>query len=172
MAFRLGKSKFDQLVLDYLPAAHRFAIRLTGNIHDAEDIMQEALLRASRGRRNFRGQSKFSTWLFRIVINTFRDHLGKSASQEEITKEVADKKTLDPFLYVANKEVGEVVAQAVSSLPERQREVIVLKLYEGFETGEVAEILGISEQNVRTNLHYARQELRKLLAPFLNEGKT
>ena len=83
------RAAFDRLIVEAIPAMLRFATRLCGNTTDAEDIMQDALLRAARNWRSFRGDAKISTWLFRIVINVFRDrHRALEPTEQEIA--VAD----------------------------------------------------------------------------------
>jgi RNA polymerase sigma-70 factor (ECF subfamily) len=167
----VDRPSFDRLMLDHLPAAHRLAIRLTGNLDRAEDLVQEAMLRASRSWDSFRMQSKFTTWLFRIVINVFRDQLRKRAVVETVTEEVVDQGALDPSEVLSGAELGELVARLVSWLPPRQREVLVLVAYEQMRPSEAAQVLGISEQSARTNLHFARQTLRKQLAAYLGEDR-
>ncbi len=163
----VDRTTFDRLVLEHLPAAQRFAIRLTGNPHAAEDLMQDALLKAHRGWQGFRGDSRFTTWLFQIVINCFRDRLGKSDATEPISNEVPDRHSADPSQEMQGQELGELVAAEISKLPPRQREVLVLIAYEQLSIGEVATMLTVNEQNVRTNLHLARERLRQKLQRYL-----
>jgi RNA polymerase sigma-70 factor (ECF subfamily) len=168
----VDRDSFDRLMLEHLAAAQRLAIRLTGELDRSEEIVQEAMLRASRAWQSFRGQSRFTTWLFQIVINVFRDQLRKRANRNEpVGDDVADRRADDPSHALAGAELGELVARHVSSLPPRQREVLVLVAYEQMPPEQVAELLGISDQNVRTNLHFARQTLKKQLAEYLGEDR-
>jgi RNA polymerase sigma-70 factor (ECF subfamily) len=75
MSSAIDRQTFDRLVLEHLASAQRFAIRLSGDPHDAEDLMQDALLKAHRSWQSFKGQSKFTTWFYAIIINCFRDRL-------------------------------------------------------------------------------------------------
>ena len=169
MGLQLSRREFERLVVEHLPSAGRFAIRLTGDPDVAEEIMQEALLRASRSWKTFGGRSGFSTWLVRIVINAFRDHLAKAGRHNETLREdLADTRAPDPPSQAAASEIGEIVARAVSSLPPRQREVLVLTAYERLSTSAVSELLGVSEQAVRTSLYHARQKLRGDLGRHLD----
>jgi RNA polymerase sigma-70 factor, ECF subfamily len=172
MRSTLDRHTFDRLVLDNLPAMQRFAIRLTGDVHLAEDVVQDALLRAHRSWQTFRGEAKFMTWLLRIVVNCFRDRTTtRSASQRlagELKEDVRDAKASDPSDAMQSREFGERVAMEVSRLPPRQREVLVLIAYEQVAIADVAVVAGVSEQDVRTNLHLARERLRARLAKYVN----
>jgi RNA polymerase sigma-70 factor (ECF subfamily) len=167
----LDRAAFDRLVVEHIPAALRLAIRLCGDPHVAEDIAQEALLRAAKGWKMFRGESKFSTWLFRIVINAARDQMStKAQAAEEVEEETVAASDLSPLATVQAQEFGTIVARCVGMLPARQREVLVLHSYEGFSDAQIATALGISDQNVRTTLHLARERMRAMLARYASEA--
>lgn len=165
----LDRSSFDRLVREHLPAALRFAVRLTGSADAAEEVVQDALVRVSRNWQSFRGDSRFQTWLFGIVANALRDRLAKRPEPERLPEDVLDGRSADPAADVLAGELGELVAKAVSNLPPRQREVLVMIAYEGLTNSEAASALNITEQNVRTNLHLAREQLRVKLAGYLSE---
>ena len=165
----LDENTLNQLVLDHLPYAMRLAVRLTGDPHTAEEIVQEALVRVARSWRSFRGQAHFRTWLFRIVINVFRDQLRHRPTVEQLPEDLCDRRAGDPLVQAANRELGRLIAARVSALPPRQREVLVLTAYESLAPRQVAAILGISEANVHSTLHVARQRLQKELAAYLAE---
>ena len=173
------RTTFDRLVLDHLPAAHRFAIRLTGDGDAAEEVVQDALLRASRGWRTFRGESAFRTWLFQVVVNAFRDHRSAKAiaagraAADGLPDELPDRRSdaRPPPERASAAEQGERVARLVSSLPPRQREVLVLHAYEGLTPSEIAAVLGLSDSNVRASLSFARQRMRELLADLIEEDR-
>ena len=162
----------DRLVAEDLPRTLRFALRLTGCQETAEEVVQEALYRAARAADAFRGQSQFRTWYYRIVISAFRDHRAAAARHRcpgELSDELADPHGEDPSAVTMVDELRKLVAQRISALPSRQREVLVLTVYEQMRPREVAEVLGIDESNVHVNLHYARARLREELAPYLTE---
>ena len=168
----VDRDTFDRLMLEHLSAALRFAIRLLGDPHEAEDLVQDGMLRAARNWQSFRGQSAFRTWLFQILINAFRDRLrGKRAPAEVMDDDVADRRSIDPLIATQGTELAEIVATHVSSLPPRQREVLVLLTYEQVSVSEAAKLLATSEQNVRTNLHFARERLKKDLSAYLSEKR-
>jgi RNA polymerase sigma-70 factor, ECF subfamily len=161
----------DRLVAEHLPAAMRFAARLTGNGEAAEELVQEALYRAVRGVGSFRGQAQFRTWFYRILITAFRDQLVAAARRPyggELAEGLAGRDD-DPAATAMLGELQELVARQISSLPPRQREVLLLISYEQLRPSEAAEVLGISESSVHANLHYARARLREELAAYLSE---
>jgi RNA polymerase sigma-70 factor (ECF subfamily) len=168
MGWDFDRAAFDRLVLEHLPACQRFAVRLTGDGESAEEVVQEAMVRVARGWRSFRGEAKFQTWLFRIVINAWRDrHRGRERGEE--IAEVEDRRGGGPVGEAVGRELGEAVAHAVGALPPRQREVVVMIVYEQMGIAEVAGVLGVTEQNVRTNLHFGRERLREKLRAYLPE---
>ncbi len=164
-------ASLDRLVSDHLPAALRFATRLTGDSDAAEELVQEALLRAVRRWATFRGDAEFRTWLFRIVINVFRDRLRASQPAplpiEDNSEGLCDARIAGPTEAVMQAELEEIVAREVSRLPPRQREVVVLSVYERLSKREVARIVGISEANVYSTLSAARSRLKTRLAPYM-----
>lgn len=167
-----NRGQLDRFVTEQLHEALRFAMRLTGQEETAAEVLQEALFRAARGIGSFRGQSQFRTWFYRIIISAFRDHLTATARQSglsELTDDLADPRGEDPASAALAGELQELIAQRISALPPRQREVLVLVTYEQLPAREVAEVLGISEANVYVNLHHARARLREELASYMTE---
>lgn len=164
------RPSLDELVHAHLSRTLRFAIRLTGDRETAEEIVQESLLRAARGWKSFRGESEFRTWLFRIVINVFRDRQrARHARPCSLPAHLQNPGQLSPPDVAINRELGRLVASRISALPPRQREVLVLTAFEGLTLREVAATLAISEANVHSTLHVARQRLKRELAPYLVE---
>jgi RNA polymerase sigma-70 factor, ECF subfamily len=162
----------DRLVAEHLPDALRFALRLSGCQTEAEEVVQEALCRAVRNIASFRGQAQFHTWFYRILISVFHDRLAASARQKcpgELTDQLSDPRSENPASAAMTHELRDMIAERISALPLRQREVLVLTAYEQLRPREVADVLGISEANVYANLHYARARLREELTPYLTE---
>jgi RNA polymerase sigma-70 factor (ECF subfamily) len=170
MALSGKRATFERRVDDCLPHALRFALRLTGDPDTAEEVVQDAMLRASRAWRSFRGESQFRTWLFRIVINCFRDRVARRRSMDRLPEDVDDMRQGDPGAVAATRELGRIIAHQVSSLPPRQREVLILVSYEGLAPRDIAGMLNITEANVHATLHIARRRLRQQLAPYLAEN--
>jgi RNA polymerase sigma-70 factor (ECF subfamily) len=167
-------STLDRLVVEHLPAALALATRLSGNRDRAEEIVQEALLRVVRGWAMFRGEATFRTWFFRIVINAFRDRLASPDSREvplESAVDPDDACTANPVEAAMAAELGERIAGEVSRLPPRQREVLVLVVYEGMSTRDVANVVGIREANVHSTLSLARLRLKQRLASYFKSAE-
>ena len=166
----------DDLVREHLPAVLRFATRVSGNTHAAEELVQEALLRAVRSWSSFRGEAGFRTWLWRIVINVFRDRLRArslpGAGLEGEPELMMDPRSVEPIDAAMAGELEQRIAQEVSRLPPRQREVLVLTVYEGMSVRSVAEVVGIREANVHATLSAARAQLRTKLARYFNSLET
>jgi RNA polymerase sigma-70 factor (ECF subfamily) len=166
-----GGSNLDRLVETHLPAALRFARRLTGNADAAEDLVGEALLRVAERFATFRGDADFRTWLFRILINVFRDRLrhGSPAtlSIEDEQLDPIDRHARTPAEAMAVSELSDRIAAEVARLPPRQREVLVLVTFEELTVSETSTVLGVTEQNVHSTLSAARARLKERLAPYL-----
>jgi RNA polymerase sigma-70 factor (ECF subfamily) len=160
---------WEVLFQSQIPNALRLAVRLAGNVHDAEDILQESLLRAARARETFRGDCSFRTWLHRIIVNVFRTWASSRPSLETLLDDpVAPCDTTEEQNEQQRR--SELIAQQVSRLPARQREVLVFVTYETMSPQDVAELLGLSIQNVYSNLAAARQQLRKSLGSLMKTG--
>ena len=163
------QTNWDDLFRQQIPDALRLAIRLTGNKHDAEDVVQESFLRAVRARSTFRGESTLRTWISRIVVNVFRSWIARRTLPESLTEDPEERnRTCDQWNEQTERE--ELVARHVSQLPERQREVLVFCVYENMAAADVAELLGLSVQNVYSNLSAAKRQLRESLSPLLKPG--
>jgi RNA polymerase sigma-70 factor (ECF subfamily) len=162
--------ELDRLVTQHLPWALGLATRLTGTPEAAEDVLQEALVRVARSWKSFRKEAEFRTWLYRIVINVFRDWVTrKRLPDAPLPDDPADPRGTDPALEAQTSELGELIAARVSGLPPRQREVMVLTAFEGLSPKETAELLGMTQANVHSALAVARDRLRRELAPYFAE---
>jgi RNA polymerase sigma-70 factor, ECF subfamily len=172
MGWTADRETFDRLMLDHLVAAQRFALRLTGSSIAAEDVVQDALLRAARSWQTFRGDSSFRTWMLRIVINAWHDqHAARPPPPEPLGEDPVDARSDNPADLAAAADLGARVARLVSALPPRQREALVLMTYESLSTAQAAQVMGTSEQNVRTSLHLARQRLKAQLANVMDVNR-
>lgn len=164
------QNDLDRLVTEHLSSALRFATRLTGDGDAAEEVVQDALVRVARSWKSFRGEAEFRTWLFRIVINVFRDRLSAAKpAGRALPPEFADERIGEPAIEAQHTELGALIAACVSALPPRQREVMVLSAYECFSPQEIALLLGIKEANVYSTLRVARERLKQELAPYFAE---
>jgi RNA polymerase sigma-70 factor (ECF subfamily) len=158
---------FDKLVLRYQEPVYRTARRILGSHEDADDAVQEIFLRVLRTIGGFRGESEFSTWLYRIAVNYclnasrrkkiitmlrlddlaagFRDPVDRTAAADEALHETERER---------------ILREGVERLPPRQRTVFVLRLFEGKKFDEIAKMLNISTGGVKASFHHAVRKLR------------
>jgi RNA polymerase sigma-70 factor (ECF subfamily) len=163
MARPIDRNAIDRWVVDHLPAALRMALRLSGDSHVAEDMVQETLCRVLRQWPRFRGESSFKTWMLQILVNVDRDRCRRLRPYQPIEEDdVADSAAPAADQAVA-AELNNDVRTAVDRLPERQREVALLSWGEGLAAGEVAVVLGITEANVYATLHLARKRIAQAI---------
>lgn len=155
------ESAFDELVRRHRRAVYRLAYRLLGNHEEADDVSQEAFLRAYRALRGFRGDSSFRTWISRIAINL-------SLSARQVRAPVVPIQEMPaPGSEAAGPEAAlrKEVRRAVDGLPPRQRQVLVLKVYEGMKFSEIALAAGMSIGTAKATFFQAVRGLRARLAP-------
>lgn len=173
-AQRGGRAAFIELVARYECRIYRLAMRMSHNESDAQEITQEAFLRAHRCVRFFKGESRFGTWLYRIAMNEalMRRRAARRRpvdSLEEVLPGFSDVGTvacaesgIDDL--VDGKTVARRVRQALDQLDESHRATLVLRDLEELTAEQAAEILGVSPEAVRQRAHRARLKLRELLA--------
>lgn len=161
---------FEDLIAQNEKKIMNLIYGMTGDYHLAQDLTQEAFIKAFQAKSDFSGRSKFSTWLYRIAVNVTIDHQRKSCVRKENpAKEVESGATAqnrtcsDPDNACQKKAIRDILFAAIAGLPEQQREVIVLREINGCSTKEVADILGCSTDLVKWRLHKARTALRKIL---------
>ena len=164
-------SRFDELMDRYKARVVNYAYHRLGDVHQAEDVAQEAFMRLFRG--NYNGKARVSTWLFTIVRNCVTDCLrargrrplvlaGEVAAAEGPPEEnPADDPT--PEDVAIRSECAQRVQQALAELPEPQREVVTLKAYGGLTLAETAVVLGCPLPTAKSRLRYAMEKLHRLL---------
>jgi RNA polymerase sigma-70 factor, ECF subfamily len=169
---------FYELVLPYERAVFLAASSLVRNDADAEEVTQEAILKAFKNLPRFRQEAKFSTWLIQICINEAkmklrkdRRHLYESIEEGQqndegdyIPKDFADWREI-PSEALEQKELRKALTRALNSLPEKYRTVLILRDVQHLSINETAKVLGLSEANVKTRLCRARLQMRDALAP-------
>lgn len=176
------REKFYELVKPYERRVFTAAFAILRNAADAEEVAQEAILKALANLKQFRGDSRFSTWLIQIAVNEARmrrrkDHaeimepIGEHQDEEGAytPREFADWREI-PSEALERSEVRELLLEALASLGAKYREVFVLRDIQHLSIEEVAESLGISRASVKTRLLRARLMLRDLLAPRIASG--
>ena len=180
-----SRTAFDTLVRQYEHQVLRLALHLTGSEHDAEDIYQEAFLKAYRYIGNFRFECSFYTWLYRIVTNLCLDHLRRRKSRREdpatvldsrgdemdLLSNVSDTRAMaNPARELDRKRMGESINEALSKLTPRERMVFELKHYQGLKLRTIGEMLSTTEETAKNTLFRATRKLRAHLAD-LRDGK-
>ena len=162
---------FEDLVSKYQQAVFNTIYRYTGTREDVQDLAQEVFIKVWRNAGKFRGESKFSTWLYRIVANHCLNYRRKRRHQHVSLDELAEKGETPESLKVKpdheQKRVVELVRAAVDGLPARQRMALVLSQYEGRSYKEIAEIMRVSVSSVESLIFRARRALRGKLAHAL-----
>lgn len=149
---------FEELVAAHEPMVLRTAYRLLGQLADAQDAAQEVFLRLFRNLRNINGDPK--GWLYRVTVNVCNDHHRRRRPVFELDEHRADPR-LGPEGMITLDERKRLLMQGLARLPERERAAVVLRDIEGLSTAEVAEILGVEEATVRSQISTARVRLAK-----------
>ena len=163
---------FNQLILRWERPIYALAYRTIGREDEARDIVQDTFLRAYRALPRFKGQAKFSSWLYRIALNLCRDWIRKQRRTPtvqtpegmdliELASEQGPVESIEEL--VSRRQMSEAVAIAMKRLPEEQRTAIVLKEYHGLTFQEIAELQGCPLSTVKTRLYQGLSVLRRQL---------
>ena len=182
---RLGDADaFRVLVERHSRPLFRLAFRMTGNQHDAEDVVQESFLRAYRQLGKFDERASFGTWLYRIATNCSLDVMRsrKRRSKQEAAPEADFSEMEDPVLSLPSGdptpdrmamsgEVRERVAEAMDELSASERTAFVLRHFEGMRIEDVSRVLGCQPGAAKHSVFRAVQKLRRALEPFLNGAR-
>ena len=155
-------SGLDTLFERHKDYVFRLAWGFLGGRDLAEDVTQEVFLRIAKGRRRWRARAKFRTLLYQVTLNTCREHRRRRARETALDSDSAERETAvalprDPRLA----DLG----RSLDLLPERQREAVVLRFFEGCDTRETARIMGCREGTVKSHLHRAMAALRQVMEP-------
>ena len=174
---------FEQLIQKYDRNVFRIAQHITQNREDAEDVVQDAFLKAYQNLNKFQGNSKFYTWLVRIAVNEALMRLRKRKADKTVSmdedvetedgsmpREVADWSPNPEQLY-GQSELGDILGKTIQGLPSSFRTVFVLRDVEGLSTEETAEMLGLSVPAVKSRLLRARLQLRERLNRYFKKNK-
>lgn len=171
-------SGFDRMYRDHVDLIYRYAHRLCGETESAKDLVQETFLNAYQGLKDFRGESKVSTWLYTIAsracIRMRRKRKGEPEHELSLEEFVPTSEGefhlqipidgVSPEEALQNKELREALDQAIDKLPKKYRMVLVLRDMEGLSAKEVGTIMGVSERAVKSRLHRARLFVRRELS--------
>ncbi|UII56119.1 RNA polymerase sigma factor SigW [Cytobacillus spongiae] len=168
------QNAYGEIVEVYKDKVFQICYRMLGNRHEAEDIAQEAFIRAYVNISSFHLDRKFSTWLYRIATNLCIDRIRKKKPDYYLDAEVAGTDGLNMYSQIAadtklpeteveTLELQETIQHEISRLPEKYRSVIVLKYIEELSLNEISEVLDLPLGTVKTRIHRGREALRKQL---------
>ena len=174
-----NENAFEELVYRYDRSVLSIALKYTLDENDAKDLYQEVFIRVYRGLKNFRFESEFSTWIYRITTNVClsyksrsKDHLRVSINNnnDDEENEIGEARELiydgsSPEEITSGADIREIVDEAVESLSPKQKMTFILKHYEGYKIREIAEMLNCKEGTVKKYLFEAIKNLRKKLSP-------
>ncbi|HEX9288765.1 MAG TPA: sigma-70 family RNA polymerase sigma factor [Anaeromyxobacteraceae bacterium] len=176
-AARAGdKAAIERLLERHQNRIFRFGMKMCGAVEDAQDVLQETLIAAARGIPDFRGASSVSTWLYTIARSFCLKHHRTSKfapvhveSLDDVASEAHDIADAQrgPEELAAGKQVRTALQDAIGGLDPMYREVLVLRDVEGLSAAEVADVLGLSVEAVKSRLHRARVTVRQVIAPAL-----
>lgn len=173
---------YHDLIRPYEHSVYKMALSYMKNEADAEDVAQEAFLKAFRHLASFRGEAKFGTWLVGIALNEARGRLRRNASvrMESIDRDSEEGSHVSPAILrdwreipseaLERKEIRQLLQSAIGELPDIYREVFLLRDVEELSINETAEVLTITVSTVKVRLHRARMMLQKELAPHLKQA--
>jgi len=179
------KDLFYELVKRHEHSLYNFGLRMCGESRDAEDMVQDTFLNVFRYLDGFRYETRFKNWLYRIATSACIKKRRKStyaperelsleeflpSDESQIPDEVPEW-ALMPIDKLLNRELSDIIRDAILKIPEKYRLVIVLRDLEGFETSETAEILGVTVVNVKVRLHRARLFLREKLKAYFHHDE-
>ena len=166
--------QFEEIVAEYGDFVYNLAYRVLGNPADAEDAAQDAFLAAYRNFARFRGESKVSTWLYRIAVNAALMKLRRDRPRNFLTQTGYDDMQLvsptdGPEKLALNSELREHLERGLDLLPENLKAPVVLRDVQGLSNEEAAEVLEISVSSLKARLHRGRVLLRKHLQPYVEQ---
>jgi RNA polymerase sigma-70 factor (ECF subfamily) len=159
-------SAFEALVRNHQRMIHSLTFRMTGSLADAEDLAQETFIRAYAQIGAFRGTAKFSTWLYRIAVNTCLNWRQSEARRFHLHANCAEEMAaqhLNGETSPAENQMSQQVQAALLKLPAKQRAAVVLTIYDGLNHAEAAHVLGCSETTVSWRVFAARRKLKRWL---------
>ena len=163
---------FEKLVIENERLIYNVALKITGNPDDAEDVAQEAFIKAYRNLGSFRGESRFSGWLYRLCYNAAMDHIRKNRDPNlrSLTNDDGSDAELDvadpaptPEESADRKETQRIVREAVAMLDDDKREILIMREFSGMSYTAIADFLGIEEGTVKSRISRARASLAEIL---------
>ena len=178
---RGDKSAFDFLVIKYQHKIIQLVNRYVKDPSEAQDVAQESFIKAYRALGNFRGDSAFYTWLYRIAINTAKNYLvSRSRRSSDYQVDIQDAEAIEnapqlqgmetPERLLLNQEIIDTIKTAIDKLPEEMRTAIMLREFEGMSYEEIAVAMDCPVGTVRSRIFRAREAIDNKLNPLLEHG--
>jgi len=168
-------SAFEELIETYQNKVFNIAYSMLNNYEDANDVAQEVFIRVYKSIKNFKGESSFSTWLYRITTNVCLDELRKRKNKNvvsidedipfddgEVTRQIVDDGPT-PDIIAEKKEVREIVNEAIGQLSEEHKTVIILRELQGLSYEEISKIINCPQGTVKSRINRARSALKNIL---------
>jgi len=167
-----NKMAFKYLVEKHQQYAFNVAFRVVCNEEDAKDVVQESFIKVWKNINSFDVKLKFTTWMYKIVINSAIDKLRSSRRPnmidiDKVSENLCHLEKDGPDVQLENQELGNMITLISEGLPEKQKLVFVLRDIQGFDSVEVQKMLDMPETSVKSNLYNARQIVRKKLSKLL-----
>ena len=175
------KSAFDLLVRKY---QHRIAAVVSRFIRDyaeCQDVVQDSFIKAYKSLAGFRGESQFYTWMYRIAVNTAKNHLASKKRLPSSDVELEDAEHIDGGIYIQNndtplhellrEEIAQVVSKALAQLPDEIRQAITLREMEGLSYEEIADVMNSPVGTVRSRIFRAREAIDARLRPLYEQQR-
>ncbi len=180
---------FEELMTRHQTRVHSLLVHFVGDRDLAEDLTQEVFLKIYKARETYQPTAKFTTWLYRIVHNLALNALrskrrkpevlfskrstegGVGESSLAIENNILAKSGFLPTRSFDKKEIQEMIHLAIDSLGERQKEALLLNRFEGMSYDQIADVMGLTPQAVKSLLCRARLNLREILLPYMEEGR-
>jgi len=170
---------FERLIEKHQQVAYNVAYRMVGNEEDAKDMTQEAFIKVFKSIGSFREDSSFSTWLYRIVMNTCKDELRKKkikvvsidrdieVGESSVSFEIPDQ-TYSPEVVYEKKQLHQMLSQALTELPETNRIVVIMRDVQGFSYEDIAECINVPVGTVKSRINRGRHMLREMITKDRN----
>ncbi len=179
---RGDKAAYDLLVLKYQHKIGHLVSRYVHDAHESQDVTQEAFIKAYRGLKNFRGDSAFYTWLYRIAINTAKNHLVTmsrkisdtgidAADAEQYDSGSALRENATPDRVMVTDQIARVIEESIEALPDDLRTAIRLREFEGMSYEEIAQAMDCPIGTVRSRIFRAREAIDNNLEPLLDDRR-
>jgi RNA polymerase sigma-70 factor (ECF subfamily) len=175
------KGAFDLLVRKYQHRIAAVVSRFVRDYAECQDVVQDSFIRAYKSLAGFRGDSQFYTWMYRIAVNTAKNHLASQKRRPSADVELEDAEHIDGGIYIQNndtpehellrEEIAQVVSKALDQLPAEIRQAITLREMEGLSYEEIAEVMNSPVGTVRSRIFRAREAIDVRLRPLYEQKR-